>query len=89
MLLKEPFIQVAGIIDQAEADMLVRAGVKYLGFPLRLDFHKEDVSDAAAAEIIRSLPEGHYGVLITYLDTAVEINELLLKLGTNHVQIHG
>lgn len=84
-----PFIQIAGIIDQAEADMLVRCGVKYLGFPLRLDFHKEDLSDEAAATIIRSLPEGHHGVLITYLDTAVEINDLLLKLGTNYVQIHG
>ncbi len=88
MLLK-PFIQIAGIIDQAEADMLVRAGVEYLGFPLRLDFHKEDLSDEAAAKIIRSLPEGHHGVLITYLDTADEINELLLKIGANHVQIHG
>ncbi|MES2765062.1 MAG: phosphoribosylanthranilate isomerase [Bacteroidota bacterium] len=88
MLLK-PFIQVAGIIDQAEADMLVRCGVKYLGFPLRLDFHKEDLSDDEAAKIIRSLPEGHHGVLITYLKTADEINELLLKIGANHVQIHG
>jgi phosphoribosylanthranilate isomerase len=89
MFLKEPFIQVAGIIDQAEADMLVRCGVKHLGFPLRLDFHKEDLSDEEAAAIIRSLPEGHHGVLITYLNTADEINELLLKLGANHVQIHG
>ena len=28
-------IQVVGVIDQAEADMLVRCGVRYLGFPLQ------------------------------------------------------
>ena len=32
----DELVQVAGVIDQAEADMLVRSGVLYLGFPLRL-----------------------------------------------------
>ena len=73
-------IQVAGVIDQAEADMLVRCGVRYLGFPLRLPVHKEDLSEGAASSIIRSLKPPARGVLITYLDRATDVVEYATRL---------
>jgi phosphoribosylanthranilate isomerase len=83
------FIQVAGVIDQAEADMLVQSGVRYLGFPLRLPLHKEDLSEEAASSIIRSLKPPARGVLITYLDRATDVVELCNSLGASIVQLHG
>jgi phosphoribosylanthranilate isomerase len=82
-------IQVAGVIDQAEADMLVRCGVRYLGFPLRLPVHKEDLSEEAASSIIRGLKPPARGVLITYLDRAADVVELCDSLGASIVQLHG
>ena len=38
--------QVAGVIDQAEAELLLRCGVPHLGFPLRLPVHQPDLSEA-------------------------------------------
>ena len=83
------FVQVAGVIDQAEADMLVQCGVRYLGFPLRLAVNKEDLSEEAACEIIRNLRPPGYGVLITYLYRAGEVNDLCKSLGASIVQLHG
>lgn len=82
-------IQIAGIIDRAEAQMLVNAGVDWLGFPLRLPVHREDISEGEAAAIIHKLPPPHAGVLITYLDRALEVLALCRALGTNIVQLHG
>ena len=82
-------IQVAGVIDQAEAEMLVRCGVRYLGFPLRLPVHKEDLSEQAASRIIRALQAPARGVLITYLNQATEVVELCDSLGAPIVQLHG
>ncbi len=82
-------IQVAGIIDQAEADMLISAGVNYLGFPLRLPVNKEDLSEDKAAEIIKTIKLPNRSVLITYLNNADEILPFCKKLGVNVVQLHG
>ena len=82
-------IQIAGIIDAAEARMLIACGVHYLGFPLRLDVHQEDLSEADAASIIRSFKSPSCGVLITYLDDAPEIAALCRYLGACLVQLHG
>lgn len=82
-------IQIAGVMDRDEAAMLVDCGVTHLGFPLRLAYHKEDLSEAEAGEIIRSLPEGCAGVLITYLDKAKDIDLFCRELGAQHVQLHG
>jgi phosphoribosylanthranilate isomerase len=82
-------IQVAGIIDSAEAQTLIEAGVTHLGFPLRLAFHKEDISEEEAGKIIRSLKPPHYGVLITYLKRAKEIFAFCHQLGARMVQLHG
>lgn len=82
-------IQIAGIIDQEEADMLIKAGVHMLGFPFGLAVHGEDITEESAAEIICSLKPPVSAVLITYLNTAEKILELCKRLGTNKVQLHG
>ncbi len=82
-------MQVAGILDATEAQMLIDCGVHYLGFPLRLAVHQEDLSEAAAAVIIRSFRPPTHGVLITYLNQAREIVSLCRYLGAPIVQLHG
>src|SRR5262245_64865570 len=82
-------IQIAGIIDQREADLLMACGVEWLGFPLRLPVHKEDLSEAEAVRIIRALRPPHEGVLITYLKEANDIVGLCQTLGVWRVQLHG
>jgi phosphoribosylanthranilate isomerase len=85
----EDVIHIAGIIDQAEADMLVGCGVKHLGFPFELAKHKEDLTKEEAAKIISSLKSGITALLITYLSGAKEIVALCRKLGLTYVQLHG
>jgi len=85
----QKLIQVAGIIDKAESEMLQRCGVNYLGFPLRLPVNKEDLSEAEAAEIIKNLESPFQGVLITYLNKADEIINFCNYLGCEIVQLHG
>ena len=82
-------IQIAGVIDQSEADMLVECGVRYLGFPLRLPVHKEDLCETDAATIISNLPKPCQGILITYLNNSREIIEFCDFLGVSVVQLHG
>jgi phosphoribosylanthranilate isomerase len=88
-ILANDLIQVAGIIDREEAEMLVRCGVKYLGFPLRLPVHREDLSEDEASRIILTLEPPSFGVLITYLDRSDEIAVFCEQLGARIVQIHG
>jgi len=88
-MLDEHPIQIAGVIDAEEAEMLRSCGVRYLGFPLRLPVHREDLTEDAAAAIIRSLAPPVFGVLITYLDRASEIAALCRALGARIVQLHG
>ena len=88
-MVTESLIQIAGVIDEAEADMLQQCGVKYLGFPLRLPVHREDISEDSASKVIRRLHSPSFGVLITYLDDAQEIAEFCASLGACVVQLHG
>ena len=74
-------IQIAGVIDYAEASMLLEAGVNFLGFPLRLPDGREDLSETQAREIIRLIGNRVHTVLITYLGKASEIAELSDYLG--------
>jgi phosphoribosylanthranilate isomerase len=82
-------IQIAGIIDQDEADMLVEAGVNRLGFPFGLVVHREDISTENAAEIIRTLKPTASALLITYLNRVEEILDFCKRIGTGMVQLHG
>lgn len=85
----EPLIQIAGVIDREEADLLINAGIKYLGFPLRLPVNKEDLSEDEAAELIKTFPKNIIAVLITYLNNADDIDAFCEKLNVNMVQLHG
>jgi len=83
------FIQVAGVIDIVEADLLLECGVNYLGFPLRLPVNKEDLSEKEAAEIIKSLDPPNFGVVISYSSTAKEAIALCNKVNSKIIQLHG
>lgn len=48
----ESTIQIAGVKDLAEAQMLENLGVDFIGFPLRLGYHKPDVSEDMARTIV-------------------------------------
>jgi phosphoribosylanthranilate isomerase len=85
----EGLIQVAGIHDADEARQVIDCGVRWLGFPLRLPVHAEDLSEAQAAGIIAALPDDVHAVLITYLDRADEILAFCRQLSVAVVQLHG
>jgi phosphoribosylanthranilate isomerase len=88
-MLETPLIQVAGIIDAAEAALVQECGIRYLGFPLRLPVNREDLTEPEAAAIIRSLRPPVRGVLITYLAEAEAIAAFCRTLGARMVQLHG
>lgn len=82
-------IQIAGIRNADEANLLLDGGVDYIGFPLRLAYHQPDLTESAAAEIITQLHCSRQSVLITYLTDARKIAELSCFLGVKIVQLHG
>lgn len=82
-------IQIAGILDQAEARMLAESGVHRLGFPLGLDLHREDLSEEEAAAVIRNAGVGARAWLITYLRDPPSVAALCDRLGCAGVQLHG
>lgn len=85
----DAMVQVAGVHDQDEADLLVACGVDWIGFPKRLAHNEEDLPDADAAAICRRLPPSTRAVLITYLAEARAIRDLAAFLGVAAVQVHG
>jgi phosphoribosylanthranilate isomerase len=82
-------IQIAGVRNAAEAEMLVAAGVHWLGFPLRLAVHEPDLTEAEAAAVIRQLPATVIAVAITYVQTATDALDLCRSTGAQGVQLHG
>ena len=82
-------VQVAGVRDAAEAQMLVAAGVRWLGIPLRLAVHRPDLSEAAAAALIRTLPGDVIPVVITYVASAAEALDLCRFTAARAIQLHG
>lgn len=88
-MFEKGMIQVAGVCDAAEAQLLIDSGVRYLGFPLRLPVNAEDLSEAEAMALIAAFPAGVQGVLITYLDRAEEVLAFCRALGVSIVQLHG
>jgi len=69
--------------------MVQACGVRHLGFPLRLPVHREDLTEAEAADIMRALSPPAQGVLITYLSEAGAVAGLCRTLGARMVQLHG
>jgi phosphoribosylanthranilate isomerase len=82
-------IQVAGIIDAKEAQMLLDEQVDWLGFPLRLPSGRDDISEKDATDIISSLKKPHRGVLISYMTNAEEISNFCSQLSLDAIQLHG
>lgn len=82
-------IQVAGIIDLTEAEMIIGCGATHLGYPLRLPVNKEDCSEETAADIMQSVKMKTRNVAITYLNTADEILAFCKKLDVAIIQLHG
>lgn len=81
-------VQVAGVIDMAEAALLGEEGVDWLGFPLRLTVNDEDLTEAEAVQVIAGIPAPHKGVLITYETEVGDISAFCRKLGVDIVQLH-
>jgi len=88
-MLEVNFIQVAGVIDEAEAELLQQCGVRFIGVPLRLPVHREDLSEMEAARIISALKPPCQAVLISYLNRADEITAFRRSIGARIVQLHG
>jgi phosphoribosylanthranilate isomerase len=86
--MRQGAVQIAGVADADEARLLVDCGVDFLGFPLRLDFHREDCSEEQAARIVATLPARVAAVLITYLSEPREVAALARALGVRWVQLH-
>ena len=82
-------IHVAGVNDFAEAKLLIDCGIRFLGFPLALDYHKEDLTIDAAAAIVSRLRGRANFFLITYLAKARDILQLCDALSVSMVQLHG
>lgn len=84
-----PVVQVAGVMDVAEARLLDRLGVDLIGFPLRLDVHAPDLTEAQAAEVIRAASIAGKSVCITYESDPAQVVALCRRLGVRLVQLHG
>ena len=82
-------VQIAGIRSLEEARLVLQAGADWLGFPLRLEHHGEDLPDREVASIVSSLGIGERAVLITYLERAADIAELATRIGCRRVQLQG
>lgn len=87
--LQQPVIQAAGVIDRAEAELLIAAGITHLGFPLRLPDGREDLDESSAAELVAAVGARAVCVLITYQARGVEIASLARALAVAGVQLHG
>ncbi|UCH84005.1 MAG: phosphoribosylanthranilate isomerase [Candidatus Latescibacterota bacterium] len=82
-------IQIAGVMDQFEAEMLAQCGVDLLGFPLRIESGEEDLSESDARDVMSRLQRPARGVVITYLEEASAIADLCRRVGTEIIQLHG
>jgi phosphoribosylanthranilate isomerase len=81
-------VQVAGVIDLAEARALLACGVDWLGFPLRLAVHRPDLGEDQAACVIRAADLAERAVLITYETDPAALVALAAALGFRRIQLH-
>jgi phosphoribosylanthranilate isomerase len=82
-------VQIAGVKNLAEARLLESLGVDFIGFPLRLGYHKPDVSEEMAKTIIDALRAPNRAVLITYETSAKALFDLCRFLNVSITQLHG
>jgi phosphoribosylanthranilate isomerase len=82
-------VQIAGVKDLAEAQLLENLGVDFIGFPLRLGYHKPDTSEDMARTISLGMKAPRRAVLITYESSPRELSDFCRFLGVSIVQLHG
>jgi len=82
-------VQIAGARDLNEARWLEELGVDFIGFPLRLGYHKPDVTEEMARTIIAGLEQSNRAVLITYQTSPMEISDFCRFLNVSTVQLLG
>lgn len=83
-----PRVQVAGVIDLTEAEMLLNLGVDDLGFPFGIGVRQVDLTTSELQKIAKALKPPNFGVLITYLTQAALIHGMCQELGLRKVQLH-
>ncbi len=91
-MIPSPFqatVQIAGVTSIEDARTLERLDVDLIGFPLRLGYHKPDITEYTARDIISQLHAPKRAVLITYLTDAAEVEKFARFLGVTTVQLHG
>lgn len=81
-------IQIAGVKNQRDMEVLVRAGVDYIGFPLRLGYHEEDMPEDQVKKLIQDFQAQAEPVLITYLQEHSAILKLAQYIQARVVQLH-
>jgi len=80
-------VQIDGVRNEAEFQLLRNAGVGRIGFPLRLADEEEAISEEDAAAIIRTSPESC--LIITFLELAGDIFDFTQQLGVKRLQLRG
>lgn len=86
-MILDGLVQVAGIRDFNEAQLVMDCGADLLGFPLRLPVHRPDLSEAAARSVIEDIGRAAC-VLITYETDPASLIDLCRFLQVGIVQIH-
>ena len=89
LLSRKRIVQVAGVVDEEEARMLIACGVDLLGFPFESASGRGDVEEEAIRPIIHGLRPPVFGVVITYSTVAGTISDLCQRLGARVAQLHG
>ena len=82
-------IQIAGVHDLDEAELIIAAGATHIGLPLRLPDGREDLSEVDARALVRAVAGRIETVLITYQTDADEILKFAAWLGVTGIQLHG
>ncbi len=82
-------IQIAGVLDAQELQMLLEEGATDIGFPLGPGVATPDLSDEQAANLIPLCRKPVSAVLITYLTEPRQILDYCNRLGFRKVQLHG
>ena len=81
-------IQIAGVHDQDEAELIIAAGATHIGLPLRLPDGREDLSEPDARALVRAIAGRIETVLITYQTDPDDILKFAAWLGVTGIQLH-
>ena len=88
MTVDYPYIQIAGVQSEVDLKNIIDSGIKYIGFPLVLGYHKEDIPAVEVARLCKTYSKIFSPVLITYLTDHSDIINLADFIGCNIVQLH-